>query len=48
MQKAVVDDCPVAFLYEQAFYEAYLGKVQNPPKGIWGLMDAVNESTIKA
>jgi len=47
MQKAVVDDCPVAFLYEQAFYEAYLGKVQNPPKGIWGLMDAVNESTIK-
>lgn len=48
MQKAVVDDCPVAFLYEQAFYEAYLSKVQNPPKGIWGLMDAVNESTIKA
>ena len=48
MQKAVVDDCPVAFLYEQAFYEAYLSKVQNPPKGIWGLLDAVNESTIKA
>ena len=48
VQKAVADDCPVAFLYEQAFYEAYLNKVQNPPKGIWGLMDAVNESTIKA
>ena len=48
MQKAVVDDCPVAFLYEHAFYEAYLSKVQNPPKGIWGLLDAVNESTIKA
>ena len=48
MQKAVVDDCPVAFLYEVAFYEAYQGKVQNPPKGIWGLNDAVNESTIKA
>jgi len=48
MQKAVVDDCPVAFLYEPAFYEAYQGKVANPPGGIWGLNDPVNESTVKA
>ncbi len=48
MQKAVVDDCPVAFLYEQAFYEGYVGKVSNPPKGIWGLTDAINDSTVKA
>jgi peptide/nickel transport system substrate-binding protein len=48
MQKAVVDDCPCAFLYEQAFYEAYRGKVTNPPGGIWGLNDAVTETTVKA
>ena len=48
MQKAVVSDCPVAFLYEQTFYEAYSGKVVNPPAGIWGQIDAILDTTVKA
>jgi peptide/nickel transport system substrate-binding protein len=48
MQKAVVDDCPVAFLYEQTFYEVYSNKVVNPPGGIWGQVDAITETTVKA
>ena len=47
-QKIIVDDCPVAFLYEWSFHEGYLGKVQQPPRGIWGLTDAVTETTVKA
>ncbi len=30
VQKTVVDDCPVAFLYEQTFYEAYRGQGCQP------------------
>ena len=48
VQKAVVDDCPVAFLYEQTFYEAYSAKVTNPPVGIWGQIDGITETTVKA
>lgn len=48
VQKTVVDECPVAFLYEAAFYEAYLGKVSNPPGGIWGQVDSITETAIKA
>ena len=48
VQKTVVDDCPVAFLYEQTFYEAYGAKVVNPPGGIWGQTDGIIETTMKA
>jgi peptide/nickel transport system substrate-binding protein len=48
VQKTVVEDCPVAFLYEQTFYEAYAAKVVNSPAGIWGLTDGITESAIKA
>jgi peptide/nickel transport system substrate-binding protein len=47
-QKTVVDDCPVAFIFEQTFYEAYLGRVQNRPDGIWGVADAITNTSIKA
>jgi peptide/nickel transport system substrate-binding protein len=48
VQKAVVEDCPVAFLYEQTFYEAYSAKVANAPAGIWGQIDGITETSIKA
>ena len=48
MQKAVVDDCPVAFLYEVTFYEAYSAKVANAPAGIWGQIDGITDTTVKA
>lgn len=47
MQKIVVDDCPVAFLYEWSFHEGYQGKVVQPPRGVWGLTDAVTEASVK-
>ena len=48
VQKAVVEDCPVAFLYEQTFYEAYAAKVINPPGGIWGQTDGITATAVKA
>ncbi len=48
VQKTVVDDCPVAFLYEQTFYEAYSAKVANAPAGIWGQIDGITDTTVKA
>ena len=47
MQKLVVDDCPVAFLYEATFTEGYLAKVANPPRGIWGMVDGVTETSVR-
>lgn len=46
-QKIIVQDCPVAFLWQQTFYEAYLGKVANPPVGIWGQVDGITGASIK-
>lgn len=43
MQKIVVDDCPVAFLVESTWAEAYSRKVDNPPRGIWGNLDPLSE-----
>ena len=48
VQKTVVDDCPVAFLYELTFYEAYSAKVANAPAGIWGQIDGITDTTVKA
>jgi peptide/nickel transport system substrate-binding protein len=47
MQKIVVDDCPQAFLYEWSFHEGFGAKVEQPPRGIWGLTDALNATRIK-
>ena len=47
-QKIIVEDCPVAFLYEVSFHEGYLAKVQQPPRGIWGMTDALIETSVKS
>jgi len=38
-QRIIVDDCPVAFLYEAVNTEGYRSTVVQPPRGIWGLID---------
>jgi peptide/nickel transport system substrate-binding protein len=48
VQKTIVDDCPVAFIYEQSFYEGYSRKVVSPPTGIWGQTDAILATSVKA
>ncbi len=47
MQKLVVDDCPAAFIYESVSYEAYGANVVNPPRGIWGMADALNDMSMR-
>ncbi|MCZ4315631.1 ABC transporter substrate-binding protein [Comamonadaceae bacterium G21597-S1] len=47
-QKTVVDDCPVAFLFEQTYYGIAQGKVANPPAGIWGHVEVILDTAIKA
>ncbi|MFZ4479428.1 MAG: ABC transporter substrate-binding protein [Rhodoferax sp.] len=47
MQKLVVDDCPVAFIYEGVFNEVYGVNVANPPRGIWGMADALNDVAVR-
>jgi len=46
-QKLIVDDCPIAFLYEWTFHEGYLARVQQPPHGIWGGTDALLDTSMK-
>jgi len=46
VQKLVVDDCPVAFLYEITNRQASLGKVASAPDGIWGLVDGITATSI--
>lgn len=46
-QKIIVADCPVAFLYEMAFHDAYGAKVQQQPRGIWGVIDALTDIGVK-
>jgi peptide/nickel transport system substrate-binding protein len=48
MQKLVVDDCPVAFVYEGVFNEAYGATVVNPPRGIWGMADALTDTSARS
>ena len=48
MQKIVVDDCPVAFLYEASFGTGFLNRVADRPDGIWGLIDGITATTVKA
>lgn len=47
MQKLVVDDCPVAFLYEVALRQASAAKVVNAPDGIWGLIDGITGTSVR-
>jgi peptide/nickel transport system substrate-binding protein len=48
MQKIVVDECPAVFIIESTFNMAFHSKIQNRPAGIWGLLDGINDSSIKA
>ena len=48
MQKRVVDDCPVAFLFEIGIASAYLTKVVDRPAGVWGPVDAYTDMNVKA
>jgi hypothetical protein len=48
VQRLVVDDCPVAFLTESVSHIAFHNRVQDRPQGIWGLMDALNDTVMKA
>jgi ABC-type transport system substrate-binding protein len=47
MQQIVVDDCPVAFIGEAAWSEAYAAKVDNPPRGIWGVIDGLTDVAVR-
>ena len=47
MQQIVVDDCPQAFLYEWSTHVGFRANVENPPRGIWGLIDAMNDVKVK-
>jgi peptide/nickel transport system substrate-binding protein len=46
-QKIIVDDCPVAFLFENVTHQFMHGRVQDRPQGIWGLIDAMTEASVK-
>jgi peptide/nickel transport system substrate-binding protein len=46
-QRIVVDDCPVAFLYEPNFSYAYRPTIPNPPTSIWGVMAPQHEMSFR-
>ena len=47
-QKLIVDDCPVAFLAESRFHTAFHNRVQERPVGIWGIIDGLTNTSVKA
>lgn len=47
MQRIVVDDCPVAFLYEAKYRIGANANVMSPPDGIWGVTDAINDTWVR-
>lgn len=47
-QKLIVDDCPVAFLFESVTHMAYHDRIQARPQGIWGLIEPLTEVNVKA
>jgi peptide/nickel transport system substrate-binding protein len=42
-QRIVVDDCPIAFLYEPNFSYGYRPTIPNPSAGVWGIMAPLHE-----
>ena len=46
-QKIVVDDCPVIFVHETSFHGAYQRKVANPPAGIWGTLESLDDLALR-
>jgi peptide/nickel transport system substrate-binding protein len=46
-QKIVVDDCPVIYIHETNFHAAYQRKVANPPTGIWGTLESMDELALR-
>lgn len=47
-QKLIVEDCPVAFLTETQFRFTYHNRVQDRPQGIWGVIEPLVNTSIKA
>lgn len=47
MQKLVVDDCPVAFLYGINQRLGANANVVNPPDGIWGVTDSILDTSVR-
>lgn len=45
-QKIVVDDCPVAFLFEANYHQGTHARVKSPPAGIWGVNDALVDTWV--
>lgn len=45
-QRIVVDDCPVAFLFEANYHQGAHGRVKSAPGGIWGMNVAVLDTWI--
>jgi peptide/nickel transport system substrate-binding protein len=45
-QRIVVDDCPAAFLLEANYHQGAHGRVKSPPVGIWGINDALLETSV--
>lgn len=48
MQQIIVDECPQAFLYEWSTHLGIRQNVQDPPRGIWGMIDALNDVKMRA
>ena len=46
-QKIIVDDCPVAFMHETNFHGAFHAKVANPPNGIWGTLESLDDVRLR-
>ena len=46
-QSIVVDDCPVAFIYEPSFHVGYAAKVQGRPTSPWGLVSSLDGLGLK-
>ena len=46
-QSIVVDDCPVAFIYEPSFHVGYTAKLQNRPTSPWGLVSPLDDLGLK-
>ena len=46
-QSIVVEDCPVAFIYEPSFHVGYAAKVQGRPTSPWGLVSSLDGLGLK-
>ena len=47
-QKIVVDDCPIAFVFETGFSGAYSRRIGNTQFGVWGPMSPLGHLVVRA